>query len=109
MSERVDPQLLAKRDRLIERFTALQLDLGGAYYEMAIRDHIRPEVLLRKAAELQRVDAELREVQEVLRTGQRGGGTCSSCGALHGDTASFCWQCGASLQPACAATAAPSA
>jgi hypothetical protein len=62
-----DHQLLARRERLTERFTIMQADLGGAFYEMAIRDHIRLDVLTRKAAELQRVDAELREVEAALR------------------------------------------
>jgi hypothetical protein len=61
-----DRELLAKRDRLIERFTGMQLDLGGVYYEMAIRDYVKPDVLTRKAAEMQRVDAELRLLEGVL-------------------------------------------
>jgi hypothetical protein len=51
--------LVAQRDRLLEKFTIMQADLGGAFYEMAIRDHVRMDVLTRKAAEMQRVDAEL--------------------------------------------------
>ena len=44
----------------------MQADLGGAFYEMAIRDHVRMDVLTRKAAELQRVDAELLAVERML-------------------------------------------
>lgn len=58
----VDPErhaLLARRERLDERFTLMQADLGGLFYEMAIRDHVRMDVLTTKAAELQRVDADL--------------------------------------------------
>ena len=62
-----DPELLARRDRLIERFAVMQSDLGGLYYEMAIRDHLRLDILARKAAELQRVDFELAQVEELLR------------------------------------------
>jgi hypothetical protein len=62
-------ELIVRRSRLVERFAALQLDLGGVYYEMAIRDHVRDDVLTRKAAELQRVDAELRQVDELLSGG----------------------------------------
>jgi hypothetical protein len=47
-------ELLARRERLTERFTLMQADLGGVFYEMAIRDHVRMEVLTQKAAELQR-------------------------------------------------------
>ena len=44
----------------------MQADLGGAFYEMAIRDHVRMDVLTRKAAELQRVDAELLAAERLL-------------------------------------------
>jgi hypothetical protein len=62
--------LVAQRDRLLEKFTIMQADLGGAFYEMAIRDHVRMDVLTRKAAELQRVDAELRQAEEMLELSQ---------------------------------------
>ena len=58
--------LVAQRDRLLEKFTIMQADLGGAFYEMAIRDHVRMDVLTRKAAELQRVDAELLAAERML-------------------------------------------
>jgi hypothetical protein len=58
--------LTAQRDRLLEKFTIMQADLGGAFYEMAIRDHVRMDVLTRKAAELQRVDAELLAAERML-------------------------------------------
>jgi hypothetical protein len=61
-----DPELIARRDRLMERFAVMQSDLGGLYYEMAIRDHLRLDVLARKAAELQRVDIELAQVERLL-------------------------------------------
>lgn len=89
-----DRQLLAKRDRLIERFAAMQLDLGGVYYEMAIRDHVNSDVLLRKAAEMQRVDAELRHVEAVLAGADARAGACAACGAQHAADAAFCSQCG---------------
>jgi len=59
-------ELRAERDRLLEKFTVMQTDLGGAFYEMAIRDHVRLDVLTRKAAELQRVDADLLAVDRML-------------------------------------------
>jgi hypothetical protein len=62
----VSEDLRAQRDRLLEKFTIMQTDLGGAFYEMAIRDHVRMDVLTRKAAELQRVDAELLAVERML-------------------------------------------
>ncbi len=92
------PELVAQRDRLIERFTAMQTDLGGVFYEMAIRDHVRMDVLTLKAAELQRVDAELAEVERALR-GEDGppAGACPSCGAVHGLDSRFCSRCGMAL------------
>jgi hypothetical protein len=64
--DEVNPDLVAQRDRLLEKFTIMQADLGGAFYEMAIRDHVRMDVLTRKAAELQRVDAELLAADRML-------------------------------------------
>lgn len=94
-----DPELLARRDRLTERFALMQADLGGVFYEMAIRDHVRMDVLTRKAAELQRVDAELVEVERMLR-GYDGppAGVCPSCAAPHGAVARFCSRCGTTLE-----------
>lgn len=93
-----DPELVAKRDRLIERFTVLQCDLGGLFYEMAIRDHVRMEVLTRRAAELQRVDAELGQVERLLHSEETGiVGSCPSCEAVQARAAMFCWQCGRPL------------
>jgi hypothetical protein len=91
-------ELLAERDRLAERFTMMQADLGGVFYEMAIRDHVRMDVLTRKAAELQRVDAALAQVESALR-GEEGPsvGACPSCGAPHGAQARFCSSCGHTL------------
>ena len=62
----VEHDLLARRERLTERFALLQADLGGVFYEMAIRDHVAMDVLTRKAAELQRVDADLQQVEREL-------------------------------------------
>jgi hypothetical protein len=71
----LDPELLARRERLTERFALLQADLGGVFYEMAIRDHVRMDVLTRKAAELQRVDVELEHVErEIYMQAARGAG-----------------------------------
>ena len=101
--------LSARRERLADRLAELQWDLGGLAYEMAIRDHFRVDVLVRVAADLQRVDAELGEVERLLRMEENGAaGDCRSCGALHGRGAVYCWQCGApimeSKRPSAAAT-----
>jgi hypothetical protein len=91
-------ELRERRDQLARQFAELQWDLGGLVYEMAARDHFRLEVVVRQAARLQEVDAELSEVERLLRLDEAGaGGTCAACGALHARGAVFCWQCGADL------------
>ena len=90
----VDSELLAQRDRLIERFAVMQSELGGLFYEMAIRDHIRMDVLMPRAAELQRVDSELGQLQRLIDTGATSvGGNCPACGAVYAHGAAFCAQC----------------
>ena len=87
-----------RRDQLTARVAELQWDLGGLVYEMAIRDRIRVDVIVKRAALLQDADAELGEVERILRTEQTGtAGTCSACGAPHSSGAVYCWQCGNSL------------
>jgi len=94
-------ELLAQRDRLLEKFTVMQADLGGAFYEMAIRDHVRLDILTRKAAELQRVDAELLAVERLLEIERAdAAGLCSRCGSPYGAADRFCPQCGNALVPA---------
>jgi hypothetical protein len=84
-----------RRDKLSARVAELQWDLGGLVYEMAIRDRIRVDVLVRRAAALQDADAELNEVERILRMDQTGtAGTCAGCGAPHSSGAAYCWQCG---------------
>jgi hypothetical protein len=96
MSDTTD--LEERRRTLEEQLATLQWDLGGLTYEMAIRDHFRLDVLVRTAAKLQEVDAELAEVERLLRLdGAAAGGACTSCGALHARGATFCWQCGTRL------------
>ena len=90
--------LVQRRDQLRARFAELQWDLGGLAYEMAIRDHIRLEVLVRHAAQLQDVDAELGEVERILHVEETGtAGSCTACGAPHSAGAVYCWQCGQPL------------
>jgi len=90
--------LLDRRMRLAEQLAELQWDLGGLAYEMAIRDHFRLDVIVRRAATLQQVDAELAEVEHILRLEQAGAaGSCPTCGALHPRGAAFCGRCGNQL------------
>jgi hypothetical protein len=91
-------ELRRRRRELAERVAELTWDLGGLAYEMAIRDHYRLDVIARKAAELQNLDAELDEVQRLLASAEAGiHGQCRSCGAVHSRGAAFCWHCGAPL------------
>lgn len=91
-------ELVAQRDRLLEKFTVMQADLGGAFYEMAIRDHVRLDVLTRKAGELQRVDAELLAAERQLELERTdAAGHCPTCNAPFGRADRFCPQCGSSL------------
>ena len=98
----VDPErtvdLRRRRDQLSARMAELQWDLGGLVYEMAIRDSIRVDLLVQRAAALQDVDAELGEVERILRMEETGAaGECPTCAAPHSSGAVYCWQCGSSL------------
>ena len=86
----------AQRQRLAAEFDAIQFDLGGLVYEMAIRDHFRLDVLSQRAAKLQAVDAELaraegRPVPPALA------GSCPSCSTPLVAGAAFCPGCGRAL------------
>jgi hypothetical protein len=91
-------ELRARRDALAAEVAELTWDLGGLTYEMAIRDHFRLDVLIRRAAILQERDAELGEVERLLAAADEGvGGDCRSCGAPHSRGAAYCWKCGQPL------------
>jgi hypothetical protein len=93
-----NPELAKRHVELTRQFAQLQWDLGGLVYEMAIRDHFRLDLVVRQAAELQTVDAELGAVERMLRMEQAGAaGKCPKCGALYPRGAVFCWQCGNDL------------
>lgn len=99
MSLGTDSELAAQRERLTERFALMQSELGGLFYEMAIRDHVQMDVLIAKAAELQQLDAELGQIEHLLSTdGGQLAGHCQGCGAPHARGAGFCSQCGTALQ-----------
>jgi len=90
--------LKRRRDQLNARVAELQWDLGGLVYEMAVRDQIHVDVLIKRAAVLQEADAELGEIERILKLEETGmAGTCANCGAPHSTGASFCWQCGQPL------------
>jgi hypothetical protein len=88
-------QLRRRREQLAEEVAELHWNLGGLTYEMAVRDHFRLDVLIRRAAMLQERDAELAEVERMLHMQESGSaGNCASCGAVRSRGAVFCWQCG---------------
>lgn len=90
--------LRRRRDQLVARVAELQWDLGGLVYEMAIRNSISVDLLVKRAIELQDADAELSEVERIVRMEETGtAGSCKHCGAPHSSGATFCWQCGKPL------------
>jgi hypothetical protein len=102
--------LRSRRDALAEQVAELHWDLGGLTYEMAIRDHFRLDLLVRRAATLQERDAELAEVERLLRLeDSASAGACPSCGAPHSRGALFCWQCGTKLMERAPSAAVPAA
>lgn len=95
------PALVKRREELSRNFAELQWDLGGIAYEMARRDHYRLEVLNAQAAKLQEVDAELGQIERMVKLDEAGAaGSCPYCGALQARGASFCWRCGKDVKPA---------
>jgi hypothetical protein len=90
--------LRRRRDELAEQVAEAQWDLGGLAYEMAVRDHFRLDVLVRRAAQMQERDAELAEVERLLHQEEHATiGACSICAAPHSRGALYCWQCGTTL------------
>jgi ribosomal protein L40E len=87
-----------RRAQLTAKVAELQWDLGGLVYEMATRNRMRPDVLVKRAAALQDADAELGEIERILRMERTGvAALCLTCGAPHSAGAVYCWQCGGSL------------
>ena len=73
---------------------------------MAIRDHFRVDGDPGGRG-LQRVDAELGEIERLLRMERSGAaGECPTCG-LHSRGAVYCWQCGTALMESRAPSGAP--
>ncbi|HET7120104.1 MAG TPA: hypothetical protein VFI17_02490 [Solirubrobacterales bacterium] len=90
--------LRRRREQLVARVAELQWDLGGLVYEMVVRNSVDVEVIIKRAVPLQDADAELSEVERILRMEESGtAGVCTGCGAPHSTGATFCWQCGKPL------------
>jgi hypothetical protein len=96
--EQVVVDLKRRRAQLTATVAELQFDLGGLVYEMATRDRIRVDVIVKRAAQLQDADAELAEVERILALEETStAGSCANCGAPHSSGAAYCWQCGQPL------------
>jgi chorismate mutase len=84
-----------RRDQLTAKVAELQWDLGGLVYEMAIRDRVRVDIIVKRAAELQDADAELSEIERIVALEHSAtAGLCGNCAAPHSTGAAYCWQCG---------------
>jgi len=91
-------ELDRRRDEAAARFAEAHWDLGGLAYEMAVRDHFRLDVLQRKAAEVQELDAELSHLERLTRLEEAGAaGACPNCSTPYGRGAGFCSSCGTKL------------
>jgi hypothetical protein len=105
-TSRDSSSLRRRRDELAEQVAELHWDLGGLAYEMAIRDHFRLDLLVRHAALMQERDAELAEVERLLRLeDSASAGACPACAAPHSRGALYCWQCGKTLMEQAPSTA----
>ncbi|MFY9264568.1 MAG: hypothetical protein WAO61_03965 [Solirubrobacterales bacterium] len=106
-----DPEQAELERRVAElkdRYAKLQWDLGGLTYEMAARNFFKLEVLRTRAAELQRVDAELGEATRLSNIERaEAGGDCPQCGSLFGRGSFFCWNCGFRFSAPAGRTAPP--
>ena len=101
---------LRRRLRHLRRVRELLLrDLGGLMFEIHRSDAQTDrahELVESKLSRLGAVDAELRELEDILGD-RRGmvlrepgiGGSCPLCGELHGSDARFCWACGTPVAP----------
>jgi hypothetical protein len=66
-ARREQDELRRRRDELAQQVSKEHWDLGGLAYEMAVRDHFRLDVLVRRAAVLQEHDMELAELERKLQ------------------------------------------
>jgi hypothetical protein len=96
---------LRRRLRFLRKTRELAYrDLGGLVFEMHRLGQQRQDLLASKLATLQRIDTELRAIEETLQ--QRHGVTvlreagvtaCPRCAAIHGSEDRFCPACGFSI------------
>lgn len=112
-----DPPTTQRRGRLRRRLRHLRgvrelllRDLGGLVFEIHRTGQAGPEaphrLVTEKLSRMASVNAELRDLEDrlddrrALVVREPGiGGTCPSCGELHGSDARFCWACGVPVVP----------
>ena len=100
---------MRRRARRMRRVREAELrDLGLLVLELERRGRRNPELLSRKASEINAIDDELRGIAAALREHEKLeqlvtagiAGTCSNCGSLLGTDDRFCSGCGASAAQA---------
>jgi hypothetical protein len=93
---------LRRRLRFLRKTRELAYrDLGGLVFEMHRFGQQREDLLAGKLATLQRIDTELRAIEEALHQGrgvtvlrEAGVTACPRCAAIHGSEDRFCPACG---------------
>jgi len=112
---------MRRRLRHLRRVREVLLrDLGGLMFEIhrsgleLAGEGPAQDQLARKLERLARLDAELRELEEILSDRRPMvlrepglGGACPTCGELYGTDARFCWACGTPLAPGAAHPVTP--
>jgi hypothetical protein len=97
---------IRRRVRFLRRLRELQLrDIGGFVAELHRLGRDRPELVKAKVEAAAETDRELRALERALRDGgpvtelrEPGiGGSCPSCGTVHGSADRYCSWCGREL------------
>lgn len=96
-----------RRVRYLRRLREVQLrDLGGLVFELHRAGRERGDLVAGKLEGLTHTHAELHALEDVLGRSDEHveirepgiGGTCATCGALHGSADAFCASCGTELR-----------
>lgn len=97
---------IRRRVRFLRRLRELQLrDIGGFVVELHRFGRERPDLVRAKVEAAAETDQELRTLERALRDGgsvaelrEPGiGGSCRSCGTVHGSADRYCSWCGREL------------
>jgi hypothetical protein len=102
-----DRARVRRRARYLRKVHEVQLrDLGGLVFDLTRFGRDRPDLVQEKIASLERTHAELQSLEatlgapvDVTELREPGlGGTCPTCGELHGSADRFCAHCGQDLR-----------